>query len=81
MVKNVFKFLIKFAGISLTTIAVIWTLIIDQTYVSVLIFLSALIQISTHIRHRRILKETVKQLESYRAENIRLKQDQERMGW
>ena len=81
MVKNVFKFLIKFAGISLTTIAVIWTLIIDQTYVSVLIFISALIQISTHIRYRTILKETGKQLESYRAENIRLKQDQERMGW
>jgi hypothetical protein len=81
MVKNIFKFLIKFAGISTTTIAVIWTLIIDQTYVSVLIFISALMQISTHIRHRRILKETVKQLESYRAENIRLKQDQERMGW
>jgi hypothetical protein len=81
MVKNIFKFLTKFAGISLTTIAVIWTLIIDQTYVSVLLFISALIQISTHIRHRRILKETVKQLESYRAENIRLKQDQERTGW
>jgi hypothetical protein len=81
MVKNIFKVLIKFAGISLTTIAVIWTLIIDQTYVSVLIFLSACIQISTYIRHRTILKGTVKQLESYKAQNIRLKQDQERMGW
>ena len=81
MVKNVLKYLIKFAGVGITTIAVIWTLIIDQTYVSVLIFLSALIQISTHIRHRTILKKTGKQLESYRAENICLKQDQERMGW
>ena len=79
--KNILKFLIKFAGISITAIAVIWTLIIDQTYVSVLIFVSACIQISTYIRHRIILKETVKQLESYRVENIRLKQDQKRMGW
>lgn len=79
--KNVLKYLIKFAGISLTTIAGLWTLIIDQTYVSVLLFISALIQISTYIRHRTLLKETVKQLETYRADNIRLKQDQKRMGW
>jgi len=81
MVKNIFKFLIKFAGISITTIAGIWTLIIDQTHVSVLIFISAFIQIGIHTRHRTILKKTAKQAELYRLENIRLKQDQERMGW
>jgi len=81
MVKNIFKSLITFVGINTTSIAGIWALLIDEKYISILIFTSVLIQISVYIRNKRIIISLSQQAEIHRVENISLKQDQKRMGW